>query len=113
MKVEHADIKILRVAVVLHGHLPPPGPDMSGQQSLVGSLFLPASSTQWILENVLPGPGPVLPHLLLAVHLHTARGVAGVVVLSLPTRLLPEDSLQHSLIFSIENFENQTNSHFH
>ena len=76
--------------------------------------FLPGQTVQLCTGVDLPGVLPgVLPHLLLAVHLQTARGVAGVVVLSLPTRLLPEDSLQHSLIFSIENFENQTNSHFH
>ena len=63
------------------------------------SCVRPVYTVKFCTGVVLP-----LPALLLA-----AGGVAGVVVLSLPTRLLPEDSLQQlCLTFQQQNKEEKT-----
>ena len=58
------DISVLRVTVVLHHRELPPRPDPPSQQCLVGSVALPASPAQGVLQDVLPGLEPLLFHLL-------------------------------------------------
>ena len=67
------DISILRVAVVLHHRELPPRPDPPSQQCLVGSVALPASPAQGVLQDALPGLEPLLSHLLLGDESGTAQ----------------------------------------
>ena len=67
------NISILRVAVVLHHREVPPRPDPLRQQCLVGSVALPVSPAQGVLQDVLPGLEPLLSHLLLGPESGTLR----------------------------------------
>ena len=87
------DLKVLlhppdnsRVAVVLHGDEPGPGPDVSLEHSLVRALLPPGGPGQLVSQDLGPGPGPLVTHIgLLRVQPRPPggpqqRGVVGGVV---------------------------------